>query len=245
MDGNDIARSVSQRAPSSSPVSTVLTDVIGRLESALRNARNSELRIEELEQRLVGLLTAERTLSAALTASDERAARVTGLYVATYQLHASLDPADVRATIAEIASNLLGAERFALLLRTTPGSPCQVALEQGLADDTTGLFANGRYSAGRNAMIDAALADGVLRVAEEPGSDVLAVVPLVVQDAIVGAIVILTLLRHRGSLAAHDRDLLDLLGAHAASALFVAQVHANVDRKLKTLESLVRLAQRS
>jgi hypothetical protein len=74
---------------------------------------------------------------------------------------------------------------------------------------------------------------------------VLAVVPLVAQDMLVGALVILKLLRHRGSLAAHDRDLLDLLGAHAASALFIAQVHANADRKLKTLESLVKLAQRT
>jgi hypothetical protein len=242
MDGSDRARTVTDR-PSPASISTALTDVVSRLEGALRDARRYELRVEELERRLAVAESADRARAAALTISDERAARVTSLYVATYQLHASLDPADVRATIAEIASNLLGAESFALLLRPLVGAPLEVALEQGLSDDTSGLFAGGKY-VGRHPLIDGALTDGVLRVAEGP-SDVIAVVPLVVQDAIVGALVILKLLRHRGSLVAHDRDLLDLLGAHAATALFVAQVHSANDRKLKTLESLVKLAQRS
>lgn len=243
MDGHDSGRG-EQHAAFCASLSTTLTETISTLERALREARQSELRAVELEKRLLASQAAERNRAEALVQSDERVARVTGLYVATYQLHASLDPADVQATIAEIASNLLGAERFVLLLRATPAGPCQVAIEQGLAEDTSALFAQGRYL-GRNPLIDATLADGVLRIAELPGSDVIAVVPLVVQDTIVGALVILKLLGHRGSLAAHDRDLLDLLGAHAASALLVAQAHTNADRKLKTLESLVKLAQRS
>jgi hypothetical protein len=193
--------------------------------------------------RLRALQASEAELAQQLVASQEHVARVMGLYVATYQLHASLDPADVRATIAEIAINLLGAERFVLLLRPAPTSACQVAMAEGLEDDTTGLFARGGYVGG-DPMIDAALRDGVLRVGPFEGSSMLAVVPLVVQDAIVGVLVISKLLRHRAGFAQHDHDLLDLLGAHAASALFAAQVHATADRKLKTLESLVRLAQR-
>jgi len=242
MDGSERTRTVTER-PSPASISTALTDVIGRLEGALRDARRYELRVEELERRLAVAESADRARAAALSIADERAARVTSLYVATYQLHASLDPADVRASIAEIASNLLGAEAFVLLIRPAAGAPLQVALEQGLSGDASGLFAGGRYS-GRHAMIDGALTDGVLRIAEA-ASDVIAVVPMVVQDAIVGALVILKLLRHRGSLASHDRDLLDLLGAHAATALFTAQLHSAADRKLKTLESLVKLAQRS
>jgi len=228
----------------SSSVSTALTEIIGRLESALREARCYELRVEELQRRLEAARAHERGRDLALAAADERAARVTSLYVATYQLHASLDPADVRATIAEIASNLLGAERFVLLLRATPAGACEVALEEGLQDNPSALFVGGRYE-GRSPTINATLTDGVLRVADAPDADVLAVVPLVVQDAVVGALVILKLLAHRGSLAEQDRDLLDLLGAHAASALFVAQVHTNADRKLKSLESQVKALTRA
>jgi hypothetical protein len=224
-------------------LSTSLVDVVSKLDGMLEGVRGYERRIEALEQDLGHAQSEEKSMAERLTSAEERAARVTSLYVATYQLHASLDPADVRATIGEIASNLLGAERFALLLRGTSAGPCEVALEHGASDGPSELFADGRY-VGHDPMIDATLNDGVLRIAESAKAPVIAAVPLVVQDTIVGALVIFTLLRHRGSLAAHDRDLLDLLAAHAASALFIAQVHESADRKLKTLESLVKLAQR-
>ena len=50
------------------------------------------------------------------------------------------------------------------------------------------------------------------------------------------------LLDHKPILRAEDRDLLDLLSAHAASAMFAARLFATKDRKLRTLESLVKLA---
>ncbi|MFL6200806.1 MAG: hypothetical protein ACJ76J_16660, partial [Thermoanaerobaculia bacterium] len=62
------------------------------------------------------------------------------------------------------------------------------------------------------------------------------------QESNVGALVLLKLLDHKPSLRADDRDILDLLAAHAASALFAARVYAQTDRKLRTLESLVKLA---
>ena len=53
--------------------------------------------------------------------------------------------------------------------------------------------------------------------------------------------VILRLLDHKATLLSEDRDMLDLLAAHAASALFAARVYSKTDRKLRTLQSLVNL----
>jgi hypothetical protein len=52
------------------------------------------------------------------------------LYVATYQLHSTLDPGEVQSTIAEIATNLLGAESFALLFwkGDRERGECEIAL---------------------------------------------------------------------------------------------------------------------
>jgi GAF domain-containing protein len=69
----------------------------------------------------------------------------------------------------------------------------------------------------------------------------LAVVPLRVQDVTVGALVILKLLAHKLDFVKEDHDLLDLLGAHAASAVFASRVYSKTARKLRTLESLIRL----
>jgi GAF domain-containing protein len=70
------------------------------------------------------------------------------------------------------------------------------------------------------------------------------VVPLTVQGAVVGSLVILKLFEHKAMLRPEDRELLDLLAAHAASALFAARVYHQTDRKLKTLESLIQLVKR-
>ena len=95
---------------------------------------------------------------------------------------------------------------------------------------------------GGDPMVDATLKDGVLRLGPTADSQALAAVPLRVQNEIVGALVLLKLLDHKPILRAEDRDLLDLLSAHAASAMFAARLFATKDRKLRTLESLVKLA---
>jgi GAF domain-containing protein len=199
--------------------------------------------MDELTRRLADLESDRSELSTRLAEFEQQTGRLMNLYVATYQLHATLDPAEVQSTIGEIAVNLLGAERYVLLFWKSEGSECEVALSQDLDHDASGLFAGGTYAGGDPA-VDATLADGVLRIGPVEGSDALAVVPLTVQGATVGALVVLKLFDHKQNLRPDDRDLLDLLAAHAASALFAARVYATTDRKLKTLESLVKLVRR-
>ena len=200
----------------------------------------SQDRLGELERELEAVDRDREDLTTRLVEAENQLSRLMGLYVATFQLHATLDPTEVQATIAEIAVDLLGAERFILLLRDKESGDCEVALARGLEEDRSGLYVNERYSGG-DPLVDAALADGVLRMGPDQDSDVIAAVPLRVQDAIVGVLVINKLFDHKAILRAEDRDLLDLLAAHAASALFAARVYSNTDRKLRTLESLVQL----
>lgn len=212
----------------------------------MREASSAEERIAELERRLSTAESDVKELASRLVDSEHQGGRLMNLYVATYQLHATLDPAEVQATIAEIAINLLGAEQFVLLLRRddVPGEDTQdyeIALLEGMYDEAQNPFSGESYSGG-DAMVDATLLDGVLRLGPTAESPALAAVPLRVQNDIVGALVLLKLLDHKPILRAEDRDLLDLLSAHAASALFAARLFATKDRKLRTLESLVKLA---
>ena len=198
-------------------------------------------RITELERRLATADSDVKELASRLVESEHQGGRLMNLYVATYQLHATLDPAEVQATIAEIAINLLGAAQFVLLLRKDDAPGCEIALIEGAHGDLDPRYDGDTY-AGGDPMVDATLADGVLRLGPTAESQVLAAVPLRVQNEIVGALVLLRLLDHKPILRAEDRDLLDLLSAHAASALFAARLFATKDRKLRTLESLVKLA---
>jgi GAF domain-containing protein len=93
-------------------------------------------------------------------------------------------------------------------------------------------------------LIDASLSDGILRFGPVDGSSALVVVPLRVQDITVGALVITKLFAHKKKLNEEDRELLDLLGAHAASALFASRVYSRAARKLRTLENLIQLVKK-
>ncbi len=201
----------------------------------------------DLQARLADVESDREELSNKLAEYEQQVGRLMNLYVATYQLHATLDPGEVQATIAEIAINLLGAEKFVLLFWKNDGTEqsgeCEIAFSNGMEDEQGGAYQNGVYAGGDPA-VDATLADGVLRIGPIDGSEALACVPLTVQGATVGALVILSLFQHKPMLRPEDRDLLDLIAAHAASALFAARVYSNTDRKLKTLESLVALVRR-
>ena len=209
--------------------------------AASGGAGASDERAEELERRLSTAESDVKELASRLVDSEHQGGRLMNLYVATYQLHATLDPAEVQATIAEIAINLLGAEQFILLLRKDDAEDYEIALLEGMYDGVQAPYGGESYIGG-DPMVDVTLKDGVLRLGPTPESQALAAVPLRVQNEIVGALVLLKLLDHKPILRAEDRDLLDLLSAHAASALFAARLFATKDRKLRTLESLVKLA---
>ena len=228
---------------------TALDELRATLDRAAELAKQIESRQTgvppaDLQARLTDVEADRAELSQKLADYEQQVGRLMNLYVATYQLHATLDPSEVQGTIAEIAINLLGAERFVLLFwKTDESGECEISLSQGLERDRSGLYQQGVYAGGDPA-VDATLADGVLRIGPIHGSEVLACVPLTVQGTTVGALVILKLFDHKASLKPEDRDLLDLIAAHAASALFAARVYSNTDRKLKTLESLVKLVRR-
>ena len=93
-------------------------------------------------------------------------------------------------------------------------------------------------------MIDATLRDGLMRLSAMDGSDAVAAVPLTVQGTQVGVLVLLKLLDHKPALGSGDHELLDLLAAHAASAVLAARAFAATDRKLRTLEGLVKLVRK-
>lgn len=222
-------------------------ELIRVVESNLRGSEGNEgasadERIAELERRLSTAESDVKELASRLVDSEHQGGRLMNLYVATYQLHATLEPAEVQATIAEIAINLLGADQFVLLLRRDEGEGYEIALREGSYDGGVVSLYDGESYQGGDPMVDQTLRDGVLRLGPTAESQALAAVPLRVQNDIVGALVVLKLLDHKPILRAEDRDLLDLLSAHAASAMFAARLFATKDRKLRTLESLVKLA---
>jgi nitrate/nitrite-specific signal transduction histidine kinase len=196
--------------------------------------------LDQLKSRLAEAESDLQETTDRMVEVEHQRGRLMGLYVATCELHETLDLEEVKRTVGEIAVELLGADSFALLLRQGETDGYEVAVSRRTVGVADGLFVGPDYTGG-DPMVDEALVDGVLRTTTEEGSHALAVVPLAIKGTTMGALVILKLLEHKPSLTSEDRDLLDLLAAHAASALFAAQLFVATDRKLRTLEDLVEV----
>jgi GAF domain-containing protein len=215
-------------------VAQLLQQARTKLELAGRD--NARMRAE-LTARIETMKRSAEEMEKLLVQTERQVAQLANLYVATYQLHASLDPEDVHTAIADIAVNLLGAERFRLLIRPITG---RVTLVRGGGVPKTGPSASSEYPGG-DELVDACLGDRTLRFGPAPGSKALVVVPLSSHGETVGALAIDALFPHRPNLDTDDRELLDLMGAHAASALLAARAFQQARSKVDTFEGLLGL----
>jgi hypothetical protein len=146
---------------------------------------------------------------------EEEHANLANLYIASYQLHATLVFREIVQVVAEIAINLVGVQRFTLYLRDAKTSALvPVFVEGGSIRDREAIVV-GQGVVGR------AVAAHTVRV-REPGDDdsvPMAIIPLRATDMTVGAIVIDALLVQKANFSRMDLELFHLLGVHAAFAL--------------------------
>src|SRR5262245_7840427 len=95
--------------------------------AAMEEARNAHRRNDDVSAHVKQLEADRADLGRRLAEAEEQMGRLMTLYVATYQLHATLDPAEVQSTIVDIVLNLLGAEEFVLLLRDEKSPDYEIA----------------------------------------------------------------------------------------------------------------------
>jgi nitrate/nitrite-specific signal transduction histidine kinase len=136
------------------------------------------------------------------------------LYVAAYQLHVSLDRADVMRTIGEILLNFVGARTFAIYVVEPAGARLRAVAGEGA--DPVAL-----------PPVDLPAGEGDRLTPPGPaGAAPLAAVPLRLRGEIVGAVAIWELLAQKPALDSFDHELLNLLGSQAAVALEAARLQA-------------------
>jgi hypothetical protein len=167
---------------------------------------------------------------------EEENNHLASLYVASFQLHSTLDLSEVLQIVIEIVINLIGAEVFAIyVLDERTGVLAPVAAEGGEPHDFP------TCELGRGA-VGGAVARGETRCAEAgAGQEPLVVIPLRVQERPLGAIAIHRLLRQKDGFTALDRELFTLLAGHAATAIFAARLYAHSERKRNTIQGFIDL----
>ena len=157
---------------------------------------------------------------------EQQSSNLSNLYVASYQLHSSVDRRAVLQTIQEIVINLIGSEEIAVFECGADGRFRMIAAS-GVDEWTFAPFGIGEGPIGCH------LVDGEpyinRSVAIQP-NNITACVPLKIGDRIIGAIAVFRLLAHKPGLESLDHELFALLAVHASTALYCATLHDEATR---------------
>ncbi|MEO5760931.1 MAG: GAF domain-containing protein [Vicinamibacteria bacterium] len=195
--------------------------------SSLRDERDS-LRTErgKLKNVLDEALAQNRRDIERSALVEQQCTSLANLYVATFKLHGSLERQEVLSAISEIVVNLVGCENFGVFERTGPtlkligefpthpSTIKEISVEKSFVADV--CAEGGPWIAGRDAVTGSPVPE-----------DVTAVIPLRLRSELTGAIVLFALLPQKGgSFGDVDIELMDLLTAHAATALYASRPNA-------------------
>ncbi len=166
---------------------------------------------------------------------------LSSVYIASNQLHSSLDFTNVVKTAGEILWNLVAAPEFAIFLCDEKSNALNLVGGEGI---------EGRYPGDRieepEGMIAEAMETGMsLFLDEETSGDPLACIPLKIEERVVGIINVYRIEEHKGGLSDLDKELFDLLASQTATAMTSSRVYSETVKKLKSMESFINLMQPS
>lgn len=163
------------------------------------------------------------------------------LYVASYQLHSTLDFDEVLKTVLEIIMNLVGAERFAIMLvdekRNVMGTVAAEGVEIGdmpSVEIGTGIIGEVARTG------ESYFAEGTA-AAEGDYQRPIVCIPLKIKEHVIGVIAIYALLVQKEGFTDIDYELFSMLAGHAATAIFSSKLYSQSERKLTTIQSFLEL----
>jgi transcriptional regulator with GAF, ATPase, and Fis domain len=199
---------------------------------------------QQIQERYKKVEEANKDFASRYSEVEEQNNNLANLYVASYQLHSTLDFREVIQIVQEIIINLVGAEAFSILL-----------LDENTNELKT-IAAEGDHILAGVTEISAQLGEGIIGQVAGSGDsyylnhdlsgDVtlekpLAAIPLKIKEHVIGVIVIYKLLQQKDAFTAVDYELFALLAAHAATAIFSSKLYSQSERKLNTIQSFLDL----
>jgi regulator of replication initiation timing len=189
----------------------------------------------DLRRQLAEVEAANQQSSRPYLEVEQQNNNLANLYVASYQLHSTLDRGEVLSAIQEIVINLIGSEELAIYELGPDGTALRLAGSFGI-DPVE--YATVPLHSGMTGIIGRTAVSGEIYLAGK-GSDfarapreanLTACVPLKLGDQVSGALAVFRLLPQKNGLEAIDYELFNLLAAHAGTALYLTRLHSDLSR---------------
>jgi hypothetical protein len=201
-----------------------LRDEIATLREGMLRRENARL---ELEARLKNMEDENHRFAREYSDVEQQNANLANLYVASYQLHGTLDRDEVLGTIQEIVSNLVGSEEMGLFELDSASGALELVRSAGIDASAFRRVAPGQGLIGRVAR------DGRTHVTERDGlegarveeAQITACVPLKLRGKVMAVLALFRLLPQKPALEPLDQELFDLLADQAAMALYCTCLH--------------------
>ncbi|MEK7280657.1 MAG: GAF domain-containing protein [Nitrospirota bacterium] len=165
------------------------------------------------------------------------------LYVASYQLHSTLDFTEVLTIVVEIIINLIGTDEFGVMLIDETTNELSFVASEGIDN-----IKNKKIKIG-DGIIGNVVKTGENYFEQDlenfvPTSDMhpIVCIPLKIKDYIIGIIAIFSLMEQKNKkLTKIDHELLSMLAGHSATAIFGSKLYSQSERKLTTIQGFIDL----
>ncbi len=203
--------------------------------------------VEKLERERRDLTTRSHELEASRKAYEGRAEEIeqevndlANLYIASYQLHASLSVRRVVRQLRDMIGQLVGALGFAIYIIDPDGKMAHPIASEKLEESDIVPVIVGEGPVGEPCLT------GIARIREDDhrafnvGShdDPIAVIPLMADGRPIGVVSVVTLLEQKHRWVSVDRELFQLIGAQAGAALIAANLYSTADGPTQALAGL-------
>jgi hypothetical protein len=202
-------------------------------------------KIEQLEREKHDLLSRFSDVQAFSSEYAERVgeieaenAKLASLYVASYQLHSTLDLRTIVRQIKELLAQFVGARALAIYVADEEKAEVVPIASEGVLPTSLVRVKSGAGPIGKAYATGCAQwveGDATTGTVDAPA----ACIPLRIQDRTAGVIVVFATFEQKPAFVDVDFELFKLLGAHAASALVASRLFALHDARLPSLDAFV------
>ena len=165
------------------------------------------------------------------------------LYVASYQLHSTLDFNESLKIILEIVMNLIGAEEFSITMLDEKTNELSIVAQEGMGPEARASIKLGEGIIGKAAKSgEAYYREGdPTNLKGVDYTHPLVCIPLKIKEHVIGVIAIYKLLVQKQAFSNVDYELFSMLAGHAATAIFSSKLYSQSERKLTTIQSFLDL----
>ena len=223
------------QAPDSGQENNTSQDTVQKLAQYETRLRELEARLSQVEAENVDFV--QRYIDV-----EEQNNNLANLYVASYQLHSTLDYEEVLQIILEIIINLIGGEVFAIYLLDEKANMLTPEASEGVPISDIPVVQLGEGVIGKAVQANESyFNDNPSEDLKELYADPLVCIPLTIKDDVIGTIALFRLLQQKVTFAPVDFELFTLLAGHAATAIFSSRLFTESKRKLSTYQGFLDL----